>query len=454
MYTAFAVAFFVLHLNYKNHYSGIDYWAMSFVAHLLSIIFGILRVQTQNPIWSVVSNLFPLVGFWAIQYGIMHFHHKSIPSSHQRIFAVLGLVYTMVMSWQILADQPYFERILSYAIINSFFVGLLMLGWVTQLSELKKRMVLLYFSGFAFLILNLTRISHALLEQPIQMDTGSPTTATYLLLINIALTPFFAIGLFHLLNSKLALDLGRSIESLNTQVEQQAEQLLISEKMASLGLLASAVAHEINNPNQIIRFNIDLLENKFKCGMDQKTKKWINNIQTSSERIKFIASSLRNYSSQSSSLSQKVSLNSCIDSSIELIQTWRLQYCNHFKIVLSENLPSVHGQEAKIQQIIVNLVQNACLALEHAEQSIEIHTQYLIQTDKIRLTIKDQGPGANPDEIQNWLKPFFTTRASTGGSGLGLWIVQKLCDEMDAVLNISSTVGQGTQIEICFNRAS
>jgi polar amino acid transport system substrate-binding protein len=121
---------------------------------------------------------------------------------------------------------------------------------------------------------------------------------------------------------------------------------------------------------------------------------------------------------------------------------------NHFSIEYGKNLPLLKGNFQRLEQVMINLVQNACQALPDAQKGIFITIQFDRKASNIVISVRDEGMGISPEALLNITDPFFTTKHDSGGVGLGLSISSKIVEEHGGTLNFKSEIGAGTTAEI------
>ena len=271
-------------------------------------------------------------------------------------------------------------------------------------------------------------------------------------------------------------------ETLNDLKSTQS-QLVESEKMSSLGQLTAGIAHEINNPINFVSSNIyplrqdikDLKEviakyeelettqnipekldeiKKLKKELDYEYLKEeldtiVDGIEEGALRTAEIVSGLRTFSRLDEGALKDVNINEGLESTLVLVNS----KLNGVKINKSlGNLPDVECNPGKINQLFMNLIDNAIFAVQkkdinNEEGYVSIITDQL-PGDKISVIIEDNGIGI-PDEIKGKLfEPFFTTKAVGEGTGLGLSIVRSIIDEHAGTINVESELNKGTKIEI------
>jgi PAS domain S-box-containing protein len=269
--------------------------------------------------------------------------------------------------------------------------------------------------------------------------------------------------------------IGRDITE-RKHAEEQAklhqDQLMQADKMVALGTLVSGVAHEINNPNNFIMLNAPLLleawENAlpilekyynengdFILGgmkyteMRQNVPKLFSGISDGAERIKQIVDDLKNYVRQDTSdIAQSVDINAVLRSAISLVSNMINKSTDHFSIKYGKNLPMLKGNFQRLEQVMINLIQNACQALLDKKKGISVSTSFAKQSHTIRVRIKDEGKGIPSENLPHITDPLFTTKQESGGVGLGLSISSRIVQEHGGTMAFTSEPGKGTTADV------
>lgn len=246
------------------------------------------------------------------------------------------------------------------------------------------------------------------------------------------------------------------------------EQLMQADKMASLGFLVSSVAHEINNPINFIMLNTNYVrkmwenlapklknyceENEEFKASDIDCSHIINEFDTiftdvinGCKRIQKIVAELKNYTKKDNyDLNQTIDLNQIVASAISLMDNMLKKYTQNFSLTLTETPLIVRGNFQKLEQVVVNLIQNACDSLASKEQGISIETYKHEDNKHAVVCVRDQGVGIPREDIDKITDPFFTTKADRGGTGLGLSISSKIIKDHKGEIEHRSTYGTGT----------
>lgn len=226
-------------------------------------------------------------------------------------------------------------------------------------------------------------------------------------------------------------------------------QLVDSEKMASLGVLTAGVAHEINNPLNFIQGGYTGLKSKlseYSDPLDEETQEYLNCIQEGLERSQVIISGLLDYSRKTPDLNERCDINSILENCILFIEG---KFKENVIITRSLQAPksSLIGNVGRLHQALLNIISNACQAIvEKGEVVVKTSTE----DGKLVVIISDNGEGIPNDRINKIFDPFFTTKQPGKGTGLGLSISQNIIKEHNGVMTINSEVGKGSEVKLLF----
>jgi len=245
------------------------------------------------------------------------------------------------------------------------------------------------------------------------------------------------------------------ISSAETKSEAMNRQVVESGKLASIGELAAGIAHEINNPVAIMVEEAgwieDLLEDEAlkETGNLLEFKRALKQINTQGKRCKEITHKLLSFARKTDSTINDVEVNEAIREMVSL--TAQMAKYNNVSIgtKLEENLPFVRISPSELQQVMLNLINNAIDAMEKTGGSLTIETlRSHAEKKHIEILIEDTGPGIPKENLERIFDPFFTTKAVGKGTGLGLSICYGLVQKMGGKIEVSSQVGVGTQFRI------
>lgn len=222
-----------------------------------------------------------------------------------------------------------------------------------------------------------------------------------------------------------------NVEKREAEIIVKNELIFQNEKMVSLGVLASGIAHEINNPLAVVKMGIDVLKKQNKAeSLDQEyLGEKLQKIDLNVIRIGKIVSSLKTYSrNEDIDPLSKVDVNKVIDEAITLLtKEFSLADIN---ISLPESSTTVLAREGELIQIMVNLFLNAIDESKKMPDEKWIKISTAVKDDKLEIAIQDAGLGIPKDVEQKIFQPFYTTKMIGEGTGLGLYICRNLVESM------------------------
>ena len=238
----------------------------------------------------------------------------------------------------------------------------------------------------------------------------------------------------------------RKSDETQVSMMQEAEQ---TDKLASIGRLASGVAHEINNPLAIINQKTGLIDDLLQITSDFEHKETImhslKSIDASVERCKAITHRLLGFARRTEVLFETLNVNEIIEEVLQFLEN-SMRY-NRIKVDLDfkDDLPLIFSDRIQLQQIFLNIVNNAIDAIGK-DGTISIITNLI--AGEIRVVIQDNGVGIAEDLIPHIFEPFFTTKETGKGTGLGLSITYGLIKKLGGDITVRSNVGKGTAFTI------
>ncbi len=220
--------------------------------------------------------------------------------------------------------------------------------------------------------------------------------------------------------------------------------------LASIGRLAAGIAHEINNPLAIINEKAglikDLLALREECQPDKKLIALIGVVESSVERCATITRGLLGFVRHMKDEIELIDLESLINQVLGF-QGKEAEYRSlDIRVNVSEDIPRFRANRGKLQQILLNLINNAFAALSdggHLEISASQNSG-----DRVSITVSDDGCGIPAEVMKRIFAPFVSTKREKGGTGLGLSITQRLVEAMNGNIDVSSEVGKGTTFTI------
>ena len=219
-----------------------------------------------------------------------------------------------------------------------------------------------------------------------------------------------------------------------------------SNRLASIGRLAAGVAHEINNPLAIINEKAGLIKDMFTYkdmySEDKKLIGLIDSIISSVERCGTITKRLLGFARHMEVSIRSINLREVLEEVLGFLEKEAEYRSIKVSLNVPDDIPEFKSDRGKVQQIFLNLVNNAFAAMEDGG-SLDI-TVKREDEDFISATVTDTGCGIQESDIKRIFEPFFSTKTKKGGTGLGLSITFGLVQEIGGTINVQSEVGQGT----------
>ena len=263
-------------------------------------------------------------------------------------------------------------------------------------------------------------------------------------------------------------------KQLQETTRQQELQLIQANKMTALGTLVSSVAHEINNPNQVVLMNsrvltqawddaVDNLDDyaqeheTFSLGglpyseMRRTVPTLIRDVHDGAQRIERIVDDLKHFSRpRPQGAGSTLRLNEAVERALRLLAHLIKKHTDHLQVDLTPGLPSLTGDEQHMEQIVVNLLTNALEALPDRKHGVTVATFFDDGEQCVILEVRDEGVGISPEHLARLCDPFFTTKQESGGTGLGLAITSSLVRLHAGRLTFASEPGKGTCARVIF----
>ena len=237
-------------------------------------------------------------------------------------------------------------------------------------------------------------------------------------------------------NSRLYTDL----ESAHERLVESQRQLLISARQAAIGELAGGVAHEVNNPLQIILSRVQLMvaQNRGR----EKIVQGLGLIENNVKRISRIIHALLGFASHSATEGQPVEfeLGQALQQAFALVQHQLDAQLIAIDMDVDEGLPALQGDVGEMEQVFINLILNAQNAMPGGGR---LRISGRMDGDAVEIRFSDTGPGIEPEHLDRIFEPFFTTRAEEGGTGLGLAVSYRIVETHGGSLTVESEPGRG-----------
>ncbi|HDH06303.1 MAG TPA: HAMP domain-containing histidine kinase, partial [Nitrospirae bacterium] len=241
-----------------------------------------------------------------------------------------------------------------------------------------------------------------------------------------------------------------SLEKSMELLKEKQAQLVESEKRASLGLLVSGVAHELNNPLYNISLTVEAMREELKELTPEKIFEYTEDILMQNRRAHDIIEDLLDFArARKSTVMEKQDIVHIIKESVNLVDN-QLRINN---MDLALDIPDtpvfIKGNHSKLEQIFVSIFTNAIQAMKD-NGKLTVSLMPDTENKNILITISDTGPGIPGEDIKNIFEPFFTTKPVGEGTGLGLSVCHTLVQEHRGRIEVKSNLGKGTVFIIKF----
>jgi two-component system, NtrC family, sensor kinase len=274
-----------------------------------------------------------------------------------------------------------------------------------------------------------------ILAVPLGFQVGLPYAAASLLLAALSL-----VTVRQILGQKAAAERDK---------DWSAEQLLQSQKLASIGELSAGIAHEINNPLAIIRQEAEWLLHLFKKESPPdaaEIKNCLTEVVHQVDRAREITHNLLNFARRQQPVVQAVDLNRLVED-MTLLVAKEAQH-HHIAVVkqLQPDLPSINSDAPLLRQVILNLLNNAIQATG-PDGTVTVTTRE-VEPNQVMVQIDDTGHGIPKENLAQIFDPFFTTKPQGKGTGLGLSICHGIIERLGGKISAASEVGRGSSFTV------
>jgi len=257
-----------------------------------------------------------------------------------------------------------------------------------------------------------------------------------------------------------------------TALRECQHQLHQAQKMETLGTLVAGVAHEVNNPINLIMYNLPLLQKIWrdllpallrlkekepdrKFGgftysfLETNLDQLVEDMDMAANRVAKTVADLKNFSRQSNVVDKKpLQVNTAVKNAIRLAQSTLRTSGVHVDLKLGDNLPAVRGNLQSIEQVILNIMINAVQAINHNHGEVSIATGFRTKDGRVYIHIRDNGRGISPEISERIFLPFVSDKQNEGGTGLGLSVTYSLVKAHEGEIIFASKPGRGTSFTV------
>lgn len=237
-----------------------------------------------------------------------------------------------------------------------------------------------------------------------------------------------------------------SLEKTNRELRQAQEEIIKSEKLASVGRLASGVAHEIGNPIGIVLGYLNFLKSNDLKG-EERTD-FIARIEAEIDRINRTIRNLLDFSRPSKGEVKSVSVHQIILDMLEMLKPQPMMADIELLVDQQADRDAVLADPDRLKQVFLNIAMNAVDALAANQDSKQLSITTHAVNSKIHVAYVDNGPGIPAEHVSRIFDPFYTTKEPGKGTGLGLSVSLRIVEDMGGDIKVESEVGKGTTVTV------
>lgn len=238
-------------------------------------------------------------------------------------------------------------------------------------------------------------------------------------------------------------DLSVAVNEMIKELTKREAALIQTHKMRAVGTLTAGVAHELNNPMNNIMLTAHMLIEDYTELSDQERLAMLRDVADETQRAKQIVSNLLDFARESASTFETLDLEKLLKDTLRLAENQVRMSGIKIELQVTENLPSIHGDSQKLQQVFLNLILNAADASARGSK-IQVMVLPYEQSDHVAIKVIDYGKGIPRHVLPSIFDPFFTTKAKGKGTGLGLSVSQGIVAKHGGKIMVSSEEGSGS----------
>jgi C4-dicarboxylate-specific signal transduction histidine kinase len=249
-----------------------------------------------------------------------------------------------------------------------------------------------------------------------------------------------------------------------TEVVEKETQLIQAGKMTTLGVMAAGMAHEINQPLNVIQVCADFFLKMLKRGAaidDEDLRTMANDIAANVERAAGVIKHVRDFARQSELVRSKVNINDPIKDVFKVLGHQLKVHDIDVQLELDPDLPDIMAEHNRLEQVFINLVSNAIDAMDEKSSQTDsqdspkrLSIKSFVENDQVMVHVKDTGTGMSEEVKNKIFEPFFTTKKVGMGTGLGVSISYGIVKDYSGGIEIDSEIGRGTTFMLTFPAVS
>jgi two-component system NtrC family sensor kinase len=235
-----------------------------------------------------------------------------------------------------------------------------------------------------------------------------------------------------------------------TEIRELEQRIVHAEKLATVGQLAAGVVHELNNPLTSISVYSDyLLKHAERDGAKAGDLHKLRRIHESADRILRFSRELLAYARPTHEEPRLIRISDVLERSLEYCDYLITEHGVQVTLQTNPEVPNLLGVPGQLQQVLVNLVTNACHAMPEGAGRLVLDAHANDEGD-VELRVSDNGSGISPDHLGRIFEPFFSTKGEGHGTGLGLSIVRNIVELHNGSIEVQSELGNGTSFMLTF----
>lgn len=241
-----------------------------------------------------------------------------------------------------------------------------------------------------------------------------------------------------------------SLEQANEELRKAQNEIIRSEKLASVGRLAAGIAHEIGNPIGVILGYLELARRSDIS--EEERKDFLERAEVEVSRINRIIRTLLDFSRASEKRPETVSVHALLRDTLKMLTPQKLMKGVRVDLALNASRDDVFSDAGRLRQVFLNVLMNAGEALHEEGAGGEAGGMMQIETvsedEWIEVRISDNGPGIPPGELSRIFDPFYTTKDPGKGTGLGLSVSHRIVEDLEGCIRVASETDRGTEVTI------
>ena len=240
--------------------------------------------------------------------------------------------------------------------------------------------------------------------------------------------------------------LAKTFNDMSDKLKQGQSMLMQAAKMSAFGQMGAGIVHEIGQPLSAISGYAELL----KIGATpEKRRHYLDTIHRETQRLATIISKFRSFSRSSQDTAESLNLNDVLDGVQDLLSHNLAMRHVRMELVKDSRLPSIAGDKDALRQVVLNLIINACDALEEKpEDERRIRVESYADEQMVHFSVSDNGCGISAEIQQSIFDPFFTTKEEDKGTGLGLAVISSIIHKHKGKIDLESVVHQGSRFTV------